>query len=116
VATSGILNVGEEPLDTLLQSDVKRGKLEVSDQLDQLCIGCWLAVLAIVIGFVLKCGFSRVLERAGNRIRDLPDANFIILVNREDDGFDTIVFAQLPDEEFREIARVEIDAGVTHHP
>lgn len=26
---------------------------------------------------------------------------------REDDGFDTIVFTQLPDEEFGEIARID---------
>jgi hypothetical protein len=67
---------------TKSQTNVERGKLEVrSDQLDQFCIGSGLAILPIVVGFVLKDGLSGVLEGVDDRICELPDADFVLLIH-----------------------------------
>ena len=107
-----------------IQTNVERGKLEVrSNQLDQFLIGSGLAILAIVFGFVLKDCLSGVLESVDDRICNLPDTEFVLLVHyrrsldgisaiklnrtREDDRFDAVVFTELPDEEFGEVAGVD---------
>ena len=65
-----------------LQTNIERGKLEVrSDQFDQFCIGSGLAILPIVVGFVLKARLSGVLDGVDDRICDLPDADFILLIH-----------------------------------
>jgi len=105
--SSSIRNVCQEPLDGLLEGNVERGKLEVrSDQLHQLGVGGGLAILTIVFGFVLKDRCSGVLEVFDDRICELSDADFVLFVDGEDDWLDALVFAQLPDEELGEIARV----------
>jgi hypothetical protein len=42
-----------------------------------------------------------------DRVRDFPDAHLLILADGEDDGLDIVVLAQLPNEEAREVVRVD---------
>ena len=65
-----------------LQTNIERGKLEVrSNQFDQFCIGSGFAILPIVFWFVLKDCLSGVLEGVDDRICDLPDADFVLLIH-----------------------------------
>ena len=42
-----------------------------------------------------------------DRVRDILDRHLLVLADRENERLDVVVVAQLPDEELREVARVD---------
>lgn len=99
LSSSSVRRVRLEPLDSLLQgynnisanirptkrklrTGVKRGKLEVrSNESHQFFIGSGLAILPIIFGFVLKDRLSWVLEDVDDRICELLDGDFVLLIH-----------------------------------
>ncbi len=100
----------------MVRTLLKRRELEVTDQRKQLLVRRRLAELAVRLRRV-EAVLAREAHRADDRIRGLPDAHLLVLADGEDERLDVVVLAQHPDEELREVARVdELPQGLAGSP
>lgn len=102
----GDIVIVEEPFDRLVESLFKWRKLEVADKTEQFLVRGWLPELSICAGGVEDI-ISFESNFFDNCIGDLLDAHLLVLTDRENQWFDVVVVAQLPDEELGKVTRVD---------
>ena len=86
---------------------VERRELEpgVLDETQEFLVARRLPVLAVRLRRV-ELVLSLEAHSLDDRVRDILDRHLLVLADRENERLNVVVVAQLPDEELREVARV----------
>ena len=87
---------------------VERRELEpgVLDETQEFLVARRLPVLAVRLRRV-ELVLSLEAHSLDDRVRDILDRHLLVLADRENERLNVVVIAQLPDEELREVARVD---------